>query len=136
MQPGRVRSPGRKGWPHKGAWFSLGSWGTIINLVAILYGGVMLVNFALWRSEMFGAFGSATYNLADGTPFALRDLTNPFINEYVSIGGKVLSGLPAIPIFEATLGLILVAGAAYYSWPSSAAGFGQGRRRISRRAKR
>jgi urea carboxylase system permease len=103
-----------KGWPHKVAWFSLKGWGTVINLVAILYGGVMLVNFALWRSDMFGAFGSATYKLADGTPFALRDLTNPFINEYVSIGGKVLTGLPAIPIFEATLGLILVFGAIYY----------------------
>ncbi len=103
-----------KGWPHKSAWFSLKGWGTLINLAAILYGGAMLLNFSLWRSETFGAFGSATYNLADGTPFALRDLTNPFINEYISIGGKVLSGLPAIPIFEATLGLIVAAGLAYF----------------------
>ncbi len=103
-----------KGWPHQGAWFTLRGWGTVINGLALFWGGVMLINFTMWRSDMFGAFGTATYNLADGTPFALRDLVNPLINEYVSIGGKVLSGLPAIPIFEATLGLILVVGAVYY----------------------
>ena len=103
-----------KGWPQKGAWFSLRSWGTLINGLALLWGGAMLLNFALWRADVFGSLGTATYNLADGTPFALRDLTNPFINEYVSIGGKVLAGLPAIPIFEATLILILGVGAVYW----------------------
>jgi amino acid transporter len=103
-----------RGWPHKGAWLSLRGWGTAINLAALVWGGAMLINFTLWRSDMFGAFGTATYNLADGTPFALRDLVNPLINEYVSIGGNLLSGLPAIPIFEATLGLILAVGAGYY----------------------
>jgi urea carboxylase system permease len=104
----------RRGWPRSAAWFSLRRWGTVINGLALVWGGAMLINFALWRSDWFGPFGTATYNLADGTPFALRDLTNPLINEYVSIGGSVQSWLPSIPIFEATLGLILVVGAIYY----------------------
>ncbi len=104
-----------KGWPQKTAWFSLRGWGTIINLAALVWGGLMLVNFSLWRADVFGAFGTATYNLADGTPFALRDLTNPFINETVSIGGKLLTGLPAIPIFEFMLGLVIVVGGIYYA---------------------
>ncbi|MBA2757915.1 MAG: amino acid permease [Chloroflexi bacterium] len=103
-----------RGWPQKGAWFSLRGWGTVINGLALLWGGLMLINFALWRSDLFGAFGTATYNLADGTAFALRDLTNPLINETISIGGNVLSGLPAIPIFEFMLGIVVLVGIIYY----------------------
>ena len=36
-----------KGWPHRKAWFNLGSWGTIINVVALLWGGLMIINFSL-----------------------------------------------------------------------------------------
>ena len=109
-----VFSARQRGWPRSAAWFSLRRWGTVINGLALIWGGAMLINFALWRSDWFGSFGTATYNLADGTPFALRDLTNPFINEYVSIGGSVQKWLPSIPIFEATLALIVLAGAIYY----------------------
>ena len=31
-----------RGWPHKGAWFKLGSWGTIINILALVWGGLMI----------------------------------------------------------------------------------------------
>jgi amino acid transporter len=92
-----------KGWPHKTAWFKLGSWGTIINLVALLYGGFMIVNIALWINPMFGDFGTD-----------LRGWSNPFINTFLSWGGEVLKDLPAIPVFETIVGLVLVAGAAYY----------------------
>jgi amino acid transporter len=93
----------RKGWPHKGAWFSLGSWGTIINIVALIWGGVMIVNFGLWSdSGLFGNFGSD-----------LRDLTNPSLTALTS-GGNAISFLPDIPFFEASVLLILVVGAAYY----------------------
>ncbi len=92
----------RRGWPHKGAWFSLGSWGTIINVIALIYGGVMVINFGLWKSSLFGNFGSD-----------LRNLTNPSLNILTS-GGNAISWLPDIPFFEATVGLILVAGVIYY----------------------
>ena len=49
----------RRGWPHQGAWFNLGSWGTIINILALIYGGFMILNIALWTDPgLFGVFGN------------------------------------------------------------------------------
>jgi amino acid transporter len=94
----------QRGWPQRRAFFSLGSWGTIINVVALLYGGFMIVNIGLWVApNLFGDFGTD-----------LRALSNPFINTFLSWGGEVLSGLPAIPVFETLVGLVLIVGAAYY----------------------
>lgn len=92
-----------RGWPHKGAWFKLGSWGTIINVLALIYGGFMVINIGLWVSPVFGDFGTD-----------LRALSNPFINTFVSWGGALLEGLPAIPVFETLVGLVLIIGAIYY----------------------
>jgi len=92
----------QRGWPHQGAWFKLGSWGTIINVVALIYGGVMVINFALWKNDIFGAFGTA-----------LRNNTNPSLT-IITSGGNTISWLPDIPFFEATVALILVVGVVYY----------------------
>jgi len=62
----------------------------------------MVINFGLWKSSLFGNFGSD-----------LRDLTNPSLN-IITSGGNAISWLPDIPFFEATVGLILIAGAVYY----------------------
>ena len=35
-----------RGWPKISAPFSLGRWGPVVNVLALLYGGAMLVNFA------------------------------------------------------------------------------------------
>jgi amino acid transporter len=35
-----------RGWPRTAAPFKLGRWGPVVNVVALLYGGAMLVNFA------------------------------------------------------------------------------------------
>jgi urea carboxylase system permease len=92
-----------RGWPHQGAWFKLGSWGTIINVIAIVWGGLMTINFALWKdSRFFGNFGGP-----------LRDYTNPSLT-IVKSGGQPISWLPDIPFFEATVLLILVVGLVYY----------------------
>jgi amino acid transporter len=40
-----------KGWPRTKAPFKLGSWGTAINVLGLLYGGAMLVNFAWPRIQ-------------------------------------------------------------------------------------
>lgn len=94
----------RRGWPPRSAFFSLGSWGTVINVVALAYGGLMIVNIGLWVApNLFGDFGTD-----------LRGLSNPFINTFISWGGEVLSGLPAIPVFEALVGLVVGVGALYY----------------------
>lgn len=93
----------RRGWPHQGAWFNLGSWGLIINVVAILYGGLMTINFALWKdSNLFGNFGST-----------LRDASNPSL-KLVTSGGQPISWLPDIPFFEGSVLLILIVGLVYY----------------------
>ncbi len=102
----------RRGWPHQGAWFSLGSWGTIINILALVWGGLMIINFALWQTDTFGAFGTASYPLPDGTSVGLRDLSNPILASLKVFGLDV--ALPPIPVFELILGLVLVVGVAYY----------------------
>jgi urea carboxylase system permease len=91
-----------RGWPHKGAWFNLGSWGTVINILALVYGGLMVLNFGLWKNALFGGFGTA-----------LRDYTNPSLT-IITSGGKTISWLPDIPFFEATVLAILVVGILYY----------------------
>ncbi len=44
-----------------------------------------------------------------------RDLTNPTINTLSIFGSDPLTGLPAWPIFETFLGIVLVVGIAYYA---------------------
>src|SRR5438093_3560364 len=101
----------RKGWPHKGAWFSLGSWGTIINILALIWGGVMVINIGIWTdTKLFGDFGNDLRNT----------WSNPFINTFLSLGknadgsANVLKDLPAWPVFETLVGLVVVVGLAYY----------------------
>lgn len=94
----------QKGWPQRSAFFSLGGWGTIINVLAVLYGGFMIVNIGLWADQnLFGSFGTD-----------LRTLSNPFINTFLSWGGNVLEGLPPLPVFETLVGLVIGVGAVYY----------------------
>ena len=93
----------RKGWPHKAAWFKLGSWGTTINLLALIYGAVMIVNIALWNSEIFGEWGT------EG-----RAYWNPFVNSFLTFLGEPIEWLPAWPLFETMVGLFLVLGIIYY----------------------
>jgi amino acid transporter len=94
----------RRGWPQRKAFFSLGNWGTVINVVALVYGGFMIVNIGLWFApDLFGDFGTD-----------LRALSNPFINTFLSWGGEVLTGLPAIPVYETLVGLVILVGAIYY----------------------
>ena len=94
----------RRGWPHTEAPFSLGRWGMLINILALIWGAVMIVNVALWASpELFGDFGT------DG-----RGFWNPLINSFLQVNGQKLDGLPAWPLFETVVGLLLVLGAIYY----------------------
>ena len=41
------------GWPKTDAPFKLGRWGLVVNVVGLLYGGAMLVNFAWPRAVPF-----------------------------------------------------------------------------------
>jgi urea carboxylase system permease len=86
-----------KGWPKVKAPFSLGKWGMLVNVLALLYGGLMIVNF-LW----FGGLRN-TY-------------TNPTLNSvytsWTSI--PVLSVIGNIPIFEFALIVLFGVGAIYW----------------------
>jgi amino acid transporter len=94
-----------RGWPHQGAWFKLGSWGTIINILALVWGGLMVLNIAIWTDPaIFGVFGNDLRNT----------WSNPFINTFIKIGGTVQDGLPPWPIFETVVGVVLLIGAIYY----------------------
>jgi amino acid transporter len=102
----------RRGWPHQGAWFKLGSWGTILNILALVWGGLMIINFALWQTDTFGALGTASYPLPDGTSVGLRDLSNPILASTKVLGVDV--SLPPIPVFELIMGIVLIVGFLYY----------------------
>jgi len=101
----------RLGWPHAGAWFGLGSWGTVINVLALVWGGLMIINFALWQSDIFGVFGTGSYGQGD-TAVGLRDITNPLVSA-VGIAGVKLDFLP-IPVFEFIIGITVAIGGLYY----------------------
>ena len=94
-----------RGWPRTPAWFSLGRWGKLINVAAIVYGAIMLVNIALWQDPaLFGDFGGAG-----------RAATNPTLDGFLKPFGNEIAGMPAIPIFEALVLTLLIVGAIYYA---------------------
>ena len=81
------------GWPKESAPFKLGQWGTIVNILGLVWGVAMEINFLWPRNAAVG-----------GQNPPLSALPN------VTIGGAIGN----IPVFEATLGLILLVGAIYY----------------------
>ncbi len=93
-----------RGWPQTRAWFSLGRWGMLVNILALIYGGLMILNIALWADQgLFGNFGTDT-----------RLLWNPYINGLFQFGGKPLEALPHWPLYETIVGVLLVTGLLYY----------------------
>jgi urea carboxylase system permease len=93
-----------RGWPKTRAWFSLGRWGMLVNILALIYGGLMILNIALWADQgLFGNFGTDT-----------RLLWNPYINGLFQFGGKPLEALPHWPLYETIVGVLLVTGLLYY----------------------
>ncbi|HEY1619678.1 MAG TPA: amino acid permease, partial [Streptosporangiaceae bacterium] len=80
-----------KGWPKTAAPFRLGGWGLLVNIVGLLYGGAMLVNFAWPRIQ-----SNMTPNQTDG----LLDFHIGFLNK--------------IPVLWTVLGVILIIGIVYY----------------------
>ena len=94
----------RKGWPHKPAWFNLGRWGMPVNILALIYGGTMIVNIALWQSDLFGNFGG------EGRAFV-----NPSFGAFFTPFGNTIEGLPEWPTFEVIVVTLLLTGALYYA---------------------
>ena len=93
-----------KGWPKTKAPFSLGRWGTVVNVLGLLWGGAMLINF-LWFSN--------------NEEFGLRWLTNPKATQtdYFGTGQLVnfhIGFLNDIPVIELVMVTIVVIGAIYF----------------------
>jgi urea carboxylase system permease len=82
-----------RGWPKESTPFKLGGWGTIVNILALVWGIAMEINFLWPRNAAVG-----------GQNPPLSALPN------VTIG----SPIGDIPVFEFTLGLILLVGLIYY----------------------
>lgn len=77
-----------KGWPKTGSPFKLGGWGLPVNIIGLLYGGAMLINFA-WP----------------------RAASNPTPTQS---GLLHLGSLNGIPILWTVLVFIVTVGAIYY----------------------
>jgi hypothetical protein len=80
-----------KGWPREKTPFTLGKWGIPVNILALCWGGAMLVNFA-WP----------------------RAASNPTPNQTAGSLSTGLSFLNKVPILYTVLGLILLIGVLYY----------------------
>lgn len=95
----------RRGWPHKPAWFNLGRWGMLVNTLALVWGGAMIINIGIWQDKgLFGEFGG------DG-----RGFTNPGFAAFFKPFGNEIKDLPAWPTFEVLVALILITGIIYYA---------------------
>jgi len=81
-----------KGWPKDSTPFKLGSWGMIVNVVALVWGISMEINF-LWPRDI-----------------SVGGQNPPLTALFPSIGGLFAN----IPVFEATLAIIVIVGAIYY----------------------
>ena len=79
----------QRGWPKDDAPFTLGQWGTIVNVLGLVWGVSMLINF-LWP----------------------RASSNPPLSALPNL--PVPSFLANVPIFEATVAVIVIAGAIYF----------------------
>lgn len=86
-----------KGWPRVKAPFRLGGFGMLVNVLALLYGGLMIINF-LWFGGLRNAY------------------TNPALNLiYTSWSNvPVLNVIGNIPIFEFALILLFGIGVLYW----------------------
>ena len=80
-----------RGWPKVSAPFRLGRWGMLVNVVALLYGGAMLVNFA-WP----------------------RAASNPKPEQTAGLLSFGLGFLNKIPILWTVVVVIALIGAIYY----------------------
>ena len=108
-----------RGWPRMSAPFKLGRWGILVNIVALLYGGAMLVNFAwprpasnpkpsqeggllhlnfldgvpiLWTVVIFIVLIGAVYYLAVGRRKTFAPVVSPSADDDAPLAGTGAAG--------------------------------------------
>ena len=103
-----------KGWPKTKAPFSLGVWGKVVNVVAILWGAAMMINF-LTPSSATSAFdpnaSGANYLRIFSNPKATSPTTTCRDSQLMNFHIAFLNKIPAIELF---MGVVLIVGAIYY----------------------
>jgi urea carboxylase system permease len=92
-----------KGWPRVKSPFQLGRWGKVVNVLALLWGAGMLVNF-LWFTNSSTSLRTLTNPKATQTDYLG---TGPLVNLHVGFLNKV-------PLIELIMILVIVVGAIYY----------------------
>jgi amino acid transporter len=108
----RARS---RGWPKTEAPFKLGKWGMVVNVVAILWGIAMMLNF-LTPSSAVGAWDAGSSSASN----YLRIFSNPkpVQSDYYTEGQQLLDFhdgfLNKIPVIWTVFVVIFVAGGLYY----------------------
>ena len=104
-----------KGWPRTKAPFKLGGWGMLVNVVAVLWGLVMLLNF-LWPSAALNAWEAG--QASDSNYLRIFSNPKPVQSDYYEQGTQLLNfhidALNKIPIIWTVFVVILLAGALYY----------------------
>ena len=104
-----------KGWPKTDAPFKLRGWGMVVNVIAILWGLAMMLNF-LTPSSAVGGFDAGSASTSN----YLRIFSNPkpVQSDYYVQGQQLLNFhidfLNKIPIIWTVFTVIFVAGALYY----------------------
>jgi amino acid transporter len=104
-----------KGWPKTEAPFKLGGWGMVVNVIAILWGVAMMLNF-LTPSSATGAFDAGSASASN----YLRVFSNPkpVQSDYYVQGQQLLNFhidfLNKIPVIWTVFTVIFVVGALYY----------------------
>jgi amino acid transporter len=104
-----------RGWPKTRAPFSLGGWGKVVNVVAILWGAAMLINFL----TPSGAVSGLDAGDASGSSY-LRIFSNPkpIQTDYFVEGEQLvdfkIGFLNEIPVIWTVFGLVILIGAIYY----------------------
>ncbi len=103
-----------RGWPKTKAPFSLGVWGKVVNVLAIVWGAAMMLNF-LTPSPASSAWDAN----ATGASY-LRIFSNPkaYQTDYFTQGQQLVNFhigfLNKIPLIELFIGVVLIVGAIYY----------------------
>jgi amino acid transporter len=104
-----------KGWPKTKAPFSLRGWGKVVNVVAILWGAAMLLNFLTPSAATSGL----DQGPASGSSY-MRIISNPkpIQTDYYVAGDQLvdfkIDFLNKIPVIWTVFAVILLAGAIYY----------------------
>ena len=95
-----------KGWPKEAGTFKLGSWGVAINVLALVWGVLMEINFLWPRNASVGG-------------------QNPPLSALPNFNGTGTVNVPTplgdIPLYELTLAIILLVGAVYWALAQRAA---------------